>query len=83
MTIKEMNTPFSDGVARIIKEKGLKQVYVAKRAGFTSQELCDMLNGRKLIKACDIPKLANVLGVTVNDIYETGKGGAYAKISIY
>ncbi|MGN0417050.1 helix-turn-helix transcriptional regulator [Anaerostipes faecalis] len=75
MTIKEMNTPFSDGVARIIKEKGLKQVYVAKRAGFTPQELCDMLNGRKLVKACDIPKLANVLGVTVNDIYEAGKRG--------
>lgn len=43
-----MNTPFSDGVARIIKEKGLKQVYVAKRAGFTPQELCDMLNGQRV-----------------------------------
>lgn len=75
LTIKEMNTPFSDGVAEIIKTKGLKRVYVAQKAGYSAQELSDMINGRKLIKACDIPKLATVLGVTIDDIYEAGKRG--------
>lgn len=67
-----MNYPFDLGLLRIIKEKGLKQVYVAEKAGFKAQELNDMLNGRRLIKLCDIPQLAKVLGVTSDDIYAAG-----------
>ena len=72
MNIKKMNYPFDLGLVRIIKEKGLKQVYVAEKAGFKAQELNDMLNGRRLIKLCDIPQLAKVLGVTSDDIYAAG-----------
>ena len=72
MNIKKMNYPFDLGLLRIIKEKGLKQVYVAEKAGFKAQELNDMLNGRRLIKLCDIPQLAKVLGVTSDDIYAAG-----------
>lgn len=72
MNIKKMNYPFDLGLLRIIKEKGLKQVYVAEKAGFKAQELNDMLNGRRLIKLCDIPQLAKVLGVTSDDIYTAG-----------
>ncbi|MGC4018910.1 MAG: helix-turn-helix transcriptional regulator [Muricomes sp.] len=74
MTITEMNSPFSEGLSEVIKEKGLRQVYVAERAGYTPQELSDMLNGRRLIKACDIPRLTQALGVTSDDIYAAGKG---------
>ena len=73
MTITEANEPFVKGLKLIIKEKGLKNVYVAEKSGFTAQELSDMLNGRKLIKECDIPKLARALGVKENEIYEAGK----------
>lgn len=73
MTITEANEPISSGVRVIIAMKGLKNIYVAEKAGFTAQELSDMLNGRKLIKACDIPKLARALGVKENEIYEAGK----------
>lgn len=73
MNIERANSPFSGGLATIIKEKGLKQVYVAEKAGFTANELSDMLNGRKLIKACDILKIAQALGVTANDIYAAGE----------
>ena len=38
MTIKQLNSPFDVGISRIIKEKGLKQVYVATEAGYTPQE---------------------------------------------
>ena len=72
MNIRKMNYPFDLGLLRIIKEKGLKQVYVAEKAGFKAQELNDMLNGRRLIKLCDIPQLAEVLGVTSDDIYAAG-----------
>lgn len=75
MNISECNEPVATGTRRIIAQKGLKNIYVAERAGFTPQELSDMLNGRRLIKACDIPKLANALGVDAGDIYEAGKKG--------
>ena len=73
MTIKERNYPFDIGLSKLILRKGLKQNYVAKKAGYTSQELNDMLNGRRLIKVCDIPMLAKALDVRLDDIYEAGK----------
>lgn len=72
MNIQKMNSPFDIGVIKVINEKGLKQVYVAEKAGLKPQELSDMLNGRKLIKACDILKISQALEVTANDIYEAG-----------
>ena len=75
MTIKELNSPFDVGVAKIIKRECLKQVCVAERAGYTAQELSDMINGRRLIKACDIQRLAKALGVTSDDIYKAGLKG--------
>lgn len=70
VTIAEANQPVSTGLLTIISQKGLKQVYVAEKAGYTPQELCDMLNGRRLIKACDIPKLAYALDVKLDDLFK-------------
>lgn len=75
MTIKEANFPFDEGIMRLIRKKGLKQKYVADEAGYTAQEFSDMMNGRKIIKLCDIPRIATVLGVNADDIYEVGKKG--------
>ena len=75
MTIAEANEPLATGLKVIIARKGLKNLYVAANAGYTSQELSDMLNGRRLIKACDIPRLTKVLKVTSDDIYAAGKKG--------
>lgn len=76
LNIKEMNRPFDIGMARVIKEKGVKQIYVAEKAGYTAQELNDMLNGRRLIKANDVLRLSLALEVTADDIYQAGKGAA-------
>lgn len=73
MNIAECNEPVATGARRVIAQKGLKNIYVAERAGFTPQELSDMLNGRRLIKACDVPKIADALGVEAGEIYEAGK----------
>ncbi|HJA57138.1 MAG TPA: helix-turn-helix domain-containing protein [Candidatus Bacteroides intestinigallinarum] len=75
LNISECNEPVATGTRHIIAQKGLKNIYVAERAGFTPQELSDMLNGRRLIKACDIPKLARAMEVKESDIYEAGKKG--------
>ncbi|MDO5344411.1 MAG: helix-turn-helix transcriptional regulator [Lachnospiraceae bacterium] len=73
MTIAEANEPLATGLKVIIAKKGLKNLHVAKETGCTAQELSDMLNGRRLIKACDIPRLTKALGVTSDDIYAAGK----------
>lgn len=74
MTIAEANEPVATGIKVIIAQMGFKNLYIAEKAGFTPQELSDMFNGRRLIKACDIPKFAYVLGVKADDIYAAGKG---------
>lgn len=74
MRIADVNEPAAGNIARIIKEKGFRNMYVAEKAGYKPQELSDMLNGRRLIKACDILRLSIALGVTADDIYAAGKG---------
>lgn len=64
--------PIAFGIKRIISEKGLVQRYVAKRSGFTEQQLSDMVNDRKIIKASDLVSIAKALGVEVADIYAAG-----------
>lgn len=69
MRISECNKPVADNIARIINKKGLKQVYVAEKAGFEKQQFNDMLNGRKIIKPCDALVIANALEVEPNELY--------------
>lgn len=68
--------PVAFGIKQIIKEKGLVQKSVASRAGFTEQQFSDMVNSRKIIKACDLIPISRALGVTVPDIYDAGRPGA-------
>ena len=69
MNIAESNEPLAQRILFLIKESGLKQFVVAERAGYSAQEFNAMLNGRELIKACDIPNIATALGVEVNELY--------------
>lgn len=58
-------------IERIIKEKGLLKKGVAERAGFTSQELSDMLNNRKIIRADMVPSFCAALGVEPNELFKS------------
>lgn len=58
-------------IKRIIKSLGTKNKFIAEKAGYTESQFSDMLHGRKLITAVDIPKLANALGVTPNELFKT------------
>lgn len=73
MAISEYNDPVAVGVRMIIAKKGLRQNAVAKRARLSEQQLSDMLNGRKLIKACDLLPIAEALGVTVDELLAAGR----------
>ena len=72
LNITESNYPVAENVSRIINEKGLKQVYVAEKAGCTAQELSDMVNGRRLMKVKDVINLRNVLNVSYDELYRKG-----------
>lgn len=56
-------------IERLITEKQLKQCEFAKKAGYTSQQLNDMIKGRKIIKETDILRIANAFGSDVNDLF--------------
>ena len=69
MQIVECNAPVAKNIAGVIENKGLKQVYIAEKAGYSPQELNDMLNGRRLIKANDIARISLALGVDANYLF--------------
>lgn len=48
-----------NNIKRILAAKGMKQVVVAERAGFSPQEFSNMLNGRrKLLRVEYMPAIA-------------------------
>lgn len=53
----------------LINAKGLKQNFVAEKAGLTEQGLSDILNNRKLLRVEYIPSLARALGTEPNDLF--------------
>jgi len=69
MSIAEFNSIVPSNVNRIIEERGLKQNAVAKWAGFSTHQFNAMLNGRRLIKPCDISAIAVALGVKVDALF--------------
>mgnify|MGYP000616633980 CR=1 FL=1 len=71
LQIENLNNPVSKNVLRIIKEKGMKQCVVAERAGYSRSALNNMLNGRKVMKICDVVKLKETLGVDANELYKS------------
>lgn len=60
------------GIEAILKEKGFMQGAIARKAGFTDQQFCDMLAGRKVIRADYMVPIAMAMGVTVQEIYDAG-----------
>ena len=64
-----MKSVTAENIKNIIKEKGLKQKSVAKRAGYDEKAFNNMLNGRKLITDCDIIPIAKILDATPNQLF--------------
>lgn len=71
MDIDYYNSVVPENISRIIAEKGLKQGFVAKNAGYNEQQMTAMLKGRRVIKVCDLIRIAAVLDVSVDDLCST------------
>lgn len=62
-----------NNIRNIIFQKGMKHCVVAEKAGFTRQELSNILNGHKLLRVEYIPKLAESIGVEISDLFPIKK----------
>lgn len=69
MNASSYNAMLPVNIACAIKIRGMKNSAVAERAGYTKQQFSDMLNGRKIIKPCDILAISNAIGVDVGDLF--------------
>ncbi len=67
-----LNSIVAPNVKRIIKQKCLKQSAVAEKAGYTPNQFCSMMNGRKIIKDTDIMNIAIALDVDANELFRKG-----------
>lgn len=70
MNINSQNQPVTSNILRIISVKGLKQKVVAEKAGYSSQQFSDMLNGRKIIRPLDTRAIAIALEVDANELFK-------------
>lgn len=77
MNIDKCNKIVALYAKKIINNKEVKQYIVAKNVGYDEKIFSAMLNGRKLIKACDIPCIANALEVTSNELFKTNETDKY------
>lgn len=69
VTIAECNANVPQNLNRIIEERGLKQSAVAGWAGYSKQQMTAMLNGRRIIRPCDVMAIAMALEVDVGDLF--------------
>lgn len=77
LDITSSNSIVAIRLKEAITEKGLKQTSIANRAGYTAQELNDMLNGRRIMRAADISSILKVMrefGIDANYLFGIEKG---------
>lgn len=59
----------AENTRRLIKERGLKNNAVAKKAGFSDQQFSAILTHRRVIRDVDVIAIANALEVTPNELF--------------
>ena len=65
-----MKSVVAHNAKRIIQDKGLRQRFVANKAGYNEKTFSNMLNDRKIIADYDIVKIATALEVEANELFK-------------
>lgn len=76
MSIAESNRPVAENLDAIITERALSRPEIARRAGINPRRLYDIIKGHQLIRAQEIKKLAEVLGIEVSTLFQEVKSDA-------
>lgn len=58
-----------DNISSIISDKHMELNVVAENAGFTLEEFRNILDGKKVLRAGQIPAIACAMGVDHNSVY--------------
>ena len=64
-----IDTLDTERLNNIIKSKGVKKNYLASVLGISNQAFQNKMNGKTLFKVTEIVKIANVIGLSKEDIY--------------
>ena len=66
-----MNGNVPKQIMHLIDSNGLKQCHVAKKAGLKASEFYSILSNRRIIKPCEIQRIAKALNVDVSELFKT------------
>lgn len=69
MQLKSEDAKLIENIKRIIDINGIKKCKVADKIGLSGAEFSRMLNGRRAVRACYVPAIAEALGVTPNELF--------------
>ena len=67
--IERDNAILLENIRKILDEKGIKHCKLANRLGLSNAEFSRMLSGKRVVRACYIPSIAEVLGCDCNDLF--------------
>jgi transcriptional regulator with XRE-family HTH domain len=58
-----------NNIKQIIKEKGIKQIYICKELGINESVLSLIINGKRKPSQSRLKALARILNVSIKDLY--------------
>lgn len=62
-----------DRITKIMQDKKMKQSSVARAAGLSPKEFCDLLHGRRVFRVQYVASICEALGVEVNELFTPEK----------
>lgn len=68
----------TENFKRIIKEKGLSQKTVAGKAGIREKQFCEMMSGRRCIRAKELIQICIALDERPNALFQPHETGEAA-----
>ena len=73
--VERDNAILLENIRNILNEKGIKHCKVAGKLGMSNAEFSRMLAGKRVVRACYSPSIADALGCDCNDLFR-GAGAA-------
>ncbi len=74
MTPHEANYPVADNICRLMQEQDIEAYWVAYNLGQSKSEFSLILGGGGYIRSCDIPKLAKLFCVPMEELFRPVEG---------
>mgnify|MGYP003304193846 CR=1 FL=1 len=59
----------SRNIRKILEERGLKQKFVAEKAGYTQPTFNSICNGRRKVTEDDVTRICGALNLEPNDLF--------------